>query len=53
MSVKNTARKQYAQIANRTAQQLENLRQPSEGWLTLLRKALGMSGKEVATRAGV
>ncbi|MEM9580743.1 MAG: mobile mystery protein A [Pseudomonadota bacterium] len=53
MSVKDTARKQYVQIINRTAQQLDNLKQPSEGWLSALRKALGMSGAEVAARAGV
>ncbi|WP_404404503.1 mobile mystery protein A [Pelagibacterium halotolerans] len=53
MSVKSTARKQYVQIVDRTARQLESLRKPSEGWLSVLRKALGMSGAEVAARAGV
>ena len=53
MSVKDTAKKQYVQIVDRTAQQLETLKEPSEGWLSVIRKALGMSGAEVAARAGV
>lgn len=53
MSVKDTARKQYVQIIDRTARQLESLKKPSEGWLSVLRKALGMSGAEVAARAHV
>lgn len=53
MSVKDTARKQYVLIVNRTAQKLASLTKPSEGWLSVVRKALGMSGAEVAARAGV
>lgn len=53
MSVKDTARKQYVQIVDRTASQLASLKKPSEGWLSMLRKALGMSGAQVAARAGV
>lgn len=53
MNVKDTARKQYAKIANRAAQQLESVKQPSDGWLVTLRKALGMSGAEVAARMNV
>ena len=53
MSVKDTARKQYVKIVNRTAEQLENLKRPAEGWLSVLRKSLGMSGAQVAARAGV
>ena len=53
MSVKDTAKRQYAQVVDRTARQLESLKRPSEGWLSVLRKALGMSGAEVAARAGV
>ncbi|MGQ2905854.1 MAG: mobile mystery protein A [Neoaquamicrobium sediminum] len=53
MSVKDTARKQYAQIVDRTANQLATLKKPADGWLTMLRKALGMSGAQVAVRAGV
>ncbi|EGN75392.1 mobile mystery protein A [Idiomarina sp. A28L] len=53
MSVKSTVRKQYVQIINSAAQQLASLKKPSEGWLSVLRKALGMSGAQVAMRAGV
>lgn len=53
MTVKETARKQYVRIADRAAQQLANLTVPSEGWLVMLRKALGMSGADVAKRMGV
>lgn len=53
MNVKDTARKQYMRIVDRTAQQLESVQKPSEGWLSVLRKALGMSGAEVAARMGV
>ncbi len=53
MSVKDTARKQYVRIIDRTAQQLESIKKPSEGWLSALRKALGMSGSMVAARMGV
>lgn len=53
MNVKDTARKQYARIVNRHVQQLESITKPAEGWLATLRKALGMSGSEVAARIGV
>lgn len=54
MNVKDTARKQYERIVDRTAQQLRNVQQPKGGgWLSLLRHALGMSGAHVAARAGV
>ena len=53
MNVKDTARKQYVQIIDRTAKQLESLKKPTEGWLSVLRKALDMSGAEVAARASV
>lgn len=53
MNVKDTARKQYVRLVNDAAKQLKGLMQPSEGWLVTLRKALGMSGAEVAARADV
>ncbi|WP_366555339.1 mobile mystery protein A [Aquibaculum sediminis] len=53
MSVKDTARKQYVRIMDRAAQQLDSIQKPSEGWLATLRKALGMSGAEVAARMDV
>jgi predicted DNA-binding mobile mystery protein A len=53
MNVKDTARKQYVRIADRAAQQLASTQKPSEGWLGTLRKALGMSGAQVAARMNV
>lgn len=53
MSVKDTARKQYVRIVDHTAKQVGDLQMPSGGWLTMLRKALGMSGADVAKRMNV
>lgn len=53
MNVKDTARKQYVRIADRTAEQLGAVQRPSEGWLATIRKALGMSGAQVAARMNV
>ena len=53
MSVRTTVRKQYAQIVDGAARQFGAATVPVEGWLVMLRKALAMSGSEVATRAGV
>ncbi len=53
MNVKDTARKQYVRIIDRTSEQLRNFHQPKGGWLALLRHALGMSGSHVAARMGV
>lgn len=53
MNVKRTAQKQYIKIVNQAAKQLASLSKPPEGWLSLLRKSLGMSGAQVAKRVGV
>ncbi|WP_193370678.1 mobile mystery protein A [Pelagibius marinus] len=53
MNVKDTARKQYVRIVDRAAAQLRNCHRPQDGWLALLRRALGMSGANVAARMGV
>lgn len=53
MNVKDTARKQYVRIIDRTSEQLRNLYQPEKGWLSILRRALCMSGAQVAARMGV
>ncbi len=53
MNVKETARRQYARIANLAAEQLGSSQVPSEGWIATVRKALGMSGAEVAARMNV
>ena len=53
MSVRDTVRQQYSRIVDRSSQQLSGLDLPAEGWISLLRKALGMSGADVAKRMGV
>jgi predicted DNA-binding mobile mystery protein A len=54
MNVKDTARKQYVRIADRSStEQLGAVQRPSEGWLATIRKALGMSGAQVAMRMNV
>jgi predicted DNA-binding mobile mystery protein A len=53
MSVKRAARQQYQTIVDRAASQLGAFRAPSEGWLRTARKALGMSGAQLARRMGV
>lgn len=53
MSVRTTVRRQYVRIVDHASRQLASLRIPAEGWLVTLRKALGMSGAEVAARVGV
>lgn len=53
MNVKDTARKQFVRIADRAAKQLGAIQKPPEGWLATMRKALGMSGAEVAARMNV
>lgn len=51
--VKDTAKRQYARLLDKAAQQLAGLARPSEGWISAMRKALGMSAPELARRMGV
>ena len=53
MSVRATAKRQYMRIVDRAVEQIGSLQTPSEGWLTTMRKALGMSVPQLARRAGV
>lgn len=53
MSVKETAKRQYIRVVDRAAEQVGSLKIPREGWLTTMRKALGMSAPQLARRAGV
>jgi predicted DNA-binding mobile mystery protein A len=53
MSVKRTLIQQYQAVANRPAAHAEAFRTPSEGWLRSARKALGMSGAQLARRMGL
>ena len=53
MSVRETAKRQYRRIIDGAAEQIGSLKIPREGWLTTMRKALGMSAPQLARRAGV
>ena len=51
--VKETALRQYARILNIAAGQVAGLEVPREGWISTMRKALGMSAPTLAKRLGV
>ena len=55
MSVRDTATKQYQAIVDRAASRFDGQwpPPPSEGWIAAVRKALGMSGAQLARRLGV
>jgi predicted DNA-binding mobile mystery protein A len=53
MSVRQTVQRQYQALLDRAATQADGLRLPAEGWLRTARKALGMSGAQLARRLGV
>lgn len=50
MNVKATVLRQYQAIVNQAARQVAELPAPREGWLRTARRALGMSGPELAAR---
>ena len=52
-SVKETARRQHARALNSAASQVAGLKAPREGWISTMRKALGMSAPELAKRLSV
>ena len=52
-SVKETAKRQYARALNSAASQVAGLKTPHEGWISTMRKALGMSAPALAKRLGV
>lgn len=53
MSVKRAARHQHRAIVDGAAKRAASLHAPPEGWLRTARKALGMSGTQLARRMGV
>ena len=53
MSVKQAAQVIYMRIVNAAMERFEDHDRPKEGWLATMRKALGMSGPQMAKRAGV
>lgn len=53
MTVRKVARQQYQDIVDRAASHAAAMRMPSEGWLRTARKALGMSGAQLAKKMDV
>lgn len=53
MSIKAIVRKQYQDMEDRAAIAVAGLSRPPEGWLCTARKALRMSGAQLARRLGV
>jgi predicted DNA-binding mobile mystery protein A len=52
MSVKRVVQQQYQRLTDAVASH-SSLRTPPEGWLRTVRKALGMSGAQLARRMGL
>lgn len=53
MSIKDIVKQQYKNLVNRAARGREALGTPKEGWIVTTRKALGMSGAQLARRRGI
>ena len=53
MSIQNTIIQQYQRFVDRVSLSSVDLALPSEGWLRTMRKALGMSGAQLARKRGV
>lgn len=53
MTVKRAVHKQYQAIVDGAAAHIASVRRPAEGWLRTARKALGMSGAQLARKMGV
>lgn len=52
MTIKSVVRQQYQNLVDAAAE-YSGMRTPPEGWLRTVRKALGMSGPQLAKRMGV
>lgn len=53
MAIKTVVQQQYQRVVDGAATTYVGLRRPPEGWLRTARKALGMSGAQLAKRMGV
>lgn len=53
MSVRDTVRAQQVRLVNAAAGKLSGVSVPKGGWIAAVRKALGMSGAQLARRLGV
>lgn len=53
MNIKKIVAAQYQSLVDRSALSARELSLPKEGWIRTVRKALGMSGAQLARRLGV
>lgn len=53
MSVRDAVRRQYERIVDTVAARVSGTSVPREGWVRTVRKALGMTGTQLAKRLGV
>lgn len=53
MQVKHTSKRQYARMADQAADKLHGTQVPPEGWVATVRKAIGMTGPQLAKRMDV
>ncbi|BCE03614.1 hypothetical protein [Marinicellulosiphila megalodicopiae] len=53
MNIKKIAQKQYRQIIDKAAQSTQFIEELPEGWITSVRKSLGMSVAQLASITGV
>lgn len=53
MSLKGIVARQYRELVDQAEPQLRHLQVPREGWIATVRKALGMSGAQLARRLGL
>ena len=53
MSIKQVVQKQYRDIVNSAVPGLERVTMPPEGWIRTVRKALNMSGAQLARKLSV
>lgn len=51
--VKQIAKEQYKALVSKAGKQLHDLQQPKEGWISIVRKAIGMSAAQLARQLGV
>ncbi len=52
MGMKDIVIRQYQQMVNTVVKDAQGIVQPPEGWIRTVRKALGMSGAQLARRLG-
>ena len=53
MAIQKTVQSQYQQIVDHAAEAARGISTPKEGWVRTVRKALGMTGAQLARRMGV